>query len=652
MQSVLDRLSRRDAFSQDRESYLGKLANLFVTADVDVRFDSMQAPADCREADDGEFIVRIDRTEFTQMCKNQGTPKNAAIPPSLSGVSDGYIDAFLQEGLLYHELGHVLFSDFDALSDVTNRVPMSERDVLQNLINAYEDAVIEIFLRQMYDCGDQLLIKNQIYHNLFHADNELWQDPQSVQPMSQAELVAFELGRVNTGALDQIDSRAKEKGTEAFYDVIQMPNAGARYDRLYNLFQELKDDSHMGQSRQEMEEAKEGEAEQSGRQDTQQVQAPEIDLSPDEDEGEEEQSGGGGDSEEDEEDEESEDDESGGSSQSGEEDEEAEDDSSGSSGGDDEDEDEDSESESGSQSDDESEEELPSVGSVEDQIDEEDVDELVDETEVNPNDGDGDEIDQIESEMKGAGAGEKGIKTPDPKDFREEQNIIRRAEQRSRYLKRVVEDHFEPTKGNAVNRDRTHGNFDSTRMIQAARGSPRCFKTEDNPEKPDFQVVIAVDASGSMDGDGMSEAAEAATMATKAFEDAGGEVYAYRFGINAELVKTPSMPYDESKGALSSLETTGATSLLPVLEKYHDLSRGVKNSFLFVITDGMPSYDELCKKELRDIEDPTACLQYDEYGDGFGDDYDAFQIIKNSDEIQEKSTSLIRRLVERGGASL
>jgi Mg-chelatase subunit ChlD len=423
-----------------------------------------------------------------------------------------------------------------------------------------------------------------------------------------------------------------------------MPDAEVGYHRLLDLFQELKDETDLGDSREEMEEAQEGEAEQSGRQDGQQVQAPAIDLSPDEDEGD------------DEEDDESEEDKSGGGSQSGEEDEESEDDSSGSSDGDgedeEEDEDENSESESDSQSGEESDEELPSVGSVEDQIDEDDVDELVDETEVDPNDSDGDEIDQIESELKGAGAGEDDIKTPDPKDFPEEQNIIRRAEQRSRYLKRVVEDHFEPTKGNAVNRDRTHGNFDSTRMVSAARGSPRCFKTEDNPEKPDFQVVIAVDASGSMDNDGMSEAAEAATMAAKAFEDAGGDVYAYRFGIYAELIKTPSMSYDESKSALSSLDTTGATSLLPVLEKYHDLSQGVKNSFLFVITDGMPSYDELCKKELRDIEDPTACLQYDEYGNGFGDDYDAFQVIKNSDEIQEKSTSLIRRLVERGGASL
>ena len=655
MQSVLDRLSRRDAFSQARESYLGKLANLFVTADVDVRFGDLPAPADCRD-EDGKFIVRIDQTEFSTLCQDQSKYKDEVTPSSLKGVSDGYMDAFLQEGLLYHELGHVLFSDFDALSDVCSNVPMSERNVLKNLINAYEDAVIEIFLRQVYDCGDQLLIKNQVYHNLFHEDQVMWETPTAVEPMSQAELVAFELGRVDTGVLNEFDSHAKQEGLDAFYDVIQMPTARDRYHRLLELFEELKDETDMGDAEQETDQAQQGEADQSGRQDGQQTEAPQIDLSPDEseeeDEEDEEESGGGS-AEDEEEEEESEDEDSGAGSQSGdEEDEEGEDQSSGGSDSDEDEDDEQGQSDQGGDDEDEEDEEIPSVGNVEDQIDQEDVDDLVDDTEVNP-DQDDDEVETIEAEVNGAaGTGGGRISTPDPKEFEAEREIIRRAEQRSRYLKRVVEDHFEPTKGNAVNRDRTHGNFDSTRMIQASRGSPRCFKTEDNPDTPDFQVVIAVDASGSMSGDGMPEAAEAATMAAKAFEDAGGDVYAYRFGLGVELVKTPSMRYDESKNALSSLDTTSATELLPILEKYQELSQGVSNSFLFVITDGMPANDEVCKKELRKIEDPTACLQYDEYGRGFGDDYDAFQVIKNSDDIQQKSTSLIRRLVEQGGASL
>jgi hypothetical protein len=129
-------------------------------------------------------------------------------------------------------------------------------------------------------------------------------------------------------------------------------------------------------------------------------------------------------------------------------------------------------------------------------------------------------------------------------------------------------------------------------------------------------------------------------------------VYTYRFAREVQLVKTPSMPYDESKKALSSLETGPSTNLLPVLEKYPDLSQGVENSFLFVITDGCPGLVPECKEQLESIDDPTACLQYEDGGRGFQENYDAFQIIEDADEIQKKSTSLLRRLVEQGGASL
>ena len=652
---VLERLSRRDAFSQARQSYLQKFANLQVTTDVEVSFESLQNPASCQPKED-TFLIKIDDQTFGERVaasQRQVAPE-ALLPGALKGVDKGYVDAFLQEGLLFHELGHVLFSDFEALSDIQSEIVMSDRQRFHSLVNVFEDSVIEIFLRQKFDCGTQLLIKNQIYYELYHKGSRQFENPRSAEPLTQATLVARELGQVNTGLLDEWDSQPQELAIEAFYDVIQIPDARERYERLLELFNEL---DALTQSRhneqQEMDEMEQGDADNSGRSDGQQAEAPQIELSPD-----------GEDEEESEEDEDSE--EEGGSGVSSPEDEESEEDEEGSGGssqGDSEEQEEgDSEDEGGSGGDGEDDEQvededtsdpLPSVGSVDD-LDEEEVEDLKGDTDPDPsNSSDDERADQVESELKTAGVGEGRIVNPDPDRVQTDEEILRRASRRSRHLTRVVEDVFTPRQGDAEKRGQTHGRFDSSRIISAARGSPRCFKTEDKPDEPDFQVVVALDASGSMAGGAMSPAAEAAASVTKAFEDAGGQVYTYRFASDVTICKTPSSTYEESKELIADLNTGPATSLLPVLEKYEELSEGVRNSFLLVITDGQPAHKDRCKEELDGIEDPTASLQIGDTGRGFENNYDAFQQIdEDPEEIRDATVSLVRRLVEQGGSSL
>jgi len=251
--SVLGRLSRRDAFSEARRSYLEKFANLLVGADIDLKFRPMDNPAACapQEDDDG-FIVLVENTKFVDRCSETGQSTSDVTSGPLSDVSKGYIDAFLQEGLLYHELGHVLFTDFEALNDVMQEVPLSQRSKFKEFLNVYEDAVIEVFLREMFDCGTQLLVKNRVFHELYHADQKMWQKPFACERASLATLPAYELGRYETGVLDSFEllsddatprsrkqKEAVDAGIECFYDVVQLPDARERYERIEELFRNV-----------------------------------------------------------------------------------------------------------------------------------------------------------------------------------------------------------------------------------------------------------------------------------------------------------------------------------------------------------------------------------------------------------------------------
>lgn len=642
---VLERLSRRDAFSKSRASYLQKFANLSTTVDVEVKFGDLPNPARCSQQD-GEYLIEIDQTKIVDRCKNQGRSDKSIKKGPLNSVSNGYLDAFIQEGLLNHELGHVLFTDFDALNDVLGGVSVQDRQLLQQMINVFEDAVIEIFLRQYYDCGTQLLVKNKIFHDLYHRKQPLWKNPESAEPVVQATLVPFEYGRYESGVLDEFNSMAIEKAKECFYDVIQEPDAKARYERIRDLYDELSADSNQRQSESQMDRAREHEPDDSNRRDEQQKPAPSISLDdPDEDE-EEGESGSGSPLESDEEDEEEdeEDSEGSGSGESSESEEDAEEESEGGSSPSDEDDDESEEESSG-----------PS-GSIVGELDEEDVEELEQEAELNPDENDMDNREEsLRSEMKAAGFGNGSINSRDPDSYDADSSLIRQAERRSRYLSRVVEDHFTPKRGDGERRNQTHGRFDSRNMIDAARGSPRVFKTEDQPDEPDFTVVLALDDSGSMQGPKIEQAASAATTIGKAFEDAGGGVYFYRFARVIKAIKTPSMSYDECKEAFASEDSGGGTGLFPLLEQYDEISEGSEDTFLFVITDGRPGRKMECVEELKSIEDPTATLQIDDEGyHAFQDAYDAFQVVdpENPEEIKDTTESLIRRLVETRGSAL
>lgn len=294
-----------------------------------------------------------------------------------------------------------------------------------------------------------------------------------------------------------------------------------------------------------------------------------------------------------------------------------------------------------------------------DDLDESDIEELQEETELDPDDGEDGRAEDIQGEIDAVGAGENGnpsVKMGDPEDFDADPSRVRSAERRAHHLEKVVRKNFRARQGDAERTGLTSGRFDSRRMISAARGSPRVFKQEDDPDEPDFQVVVAVDVSGSMGTNSRIEkATSVATTVTKAFEDAGGQSWVVRFGSRAKIVKTPSMRYDETKDAIAEASTSGSTNLLPVLEEYDEITESARNSFLFVVTDGRPGCADTCMDEITNLDDPTAILQISANGyDGWHEAADAFAMVEDGevDSLPDKAESLVRRLVETRGTAI
>ncbi len=657
--SVLGRLSRRDAFSEARRSYLEKFANLLVRADIDLKFRSIDSPAACapHEDDDG-FDVLIEEKKFVNRCGSVNKTTSDVTSGPLSDVSRGYIDAFLQEGLLYHELGHVLFTDFEALNDVMQEVPLSQRSKFHEFVNVYEDAVIEVFLREMFDCGTQLLVKNRVFHELYHADQKMWEEPFTCERATLATLPAYELGRYETGVLDSFESlpddaptrprkqkEAVDAGIECFYDVVQLPDARERYERIHELFKGVW--SANPKEEDELEDMNESESDNDmSRQDGQQMPAP--DISPDEEP--DEQDGQSGQAEE--------------LDEPDEPDDSVEPDDSGAGDASDEEGDEEEESVGGGESSEESDEGEEESGdaqtdSLVEELDESDVEDLQEETELDPDDGEDSRAEDIQSEIESVGAGENenpSVMMGDQESYDADPARVRSAERRAHHLEKVVRKNFRARQGDAERTGLTSGRFDSRQMISAARGSPRVFKQEDDPDEPDFQVVVAVDVSGSMGSNKRIEkATSVATTVTKAFEEAGGQSWAVRFGSIVEIVKTPSMRYDETKDAIAEASTSGSTNLLPLLEEYDEITESARNSFLFVVTDGRPGNASTCMDELSSLDDPTAILQISEDGySGWHEAADAFAMVKDDevDSLPDKAESLIRRLVETRGTAI
>lgn len=280
-------------------------------------------------------------------------------------------------------------------------------------------------------------------------------------------------------------------------------------------------------------------------------------------------------------------------------------------------------------------------------LDPDDLDQLEEESDIAGDDGDapGDLDEQVEG-VKVAGGGEGDIRMDnfDSTDYDSdwESTGSRFASQ----LGGMLVDHFRQERRTDVKTGQRSGRFDSNKLIDADRGSPRVFKSEDKPDEKKYHAVIAMDDSGSMWNDGLKEACITTGMLVQALEEVGIETTVYRFARSVRLVKSPAQSYDETKDKIFERDSNGGTRLLPAIEKAEEIAKEhADETFLVVVTDGKPSKSKAIKECLDTSHMRSITVQIGMDHEEFRGHYDGWVYVENTSDVPSKTQSAFRRVM-------
>jgi len=641
---VLQRISARSWKSSRRRSYLERLATLAVGSKVRVRFTDISTAACSWEESRGHHEIQLRSDELDLK------PVNA-----YNRLNEGTIHTLTQEGFLYHELGHVLITDFDAWMNALDGISsLKKKAMAKQVLNAVEDVVLEAWIRDYFNCGDILDFKNEVkFHSLYGVEQNKNHAAgfyaSQTNDKFDALLWAIETkGRYDAGIdwvkidIPHEDSSAKHKArnvaTEMISDAVTEPNAHKRYQGIIEKFDDFVDarTDDEADERNFNKDSHEGNAEASQTQIQMMIPQPESESDDGEsDDEEQEQSGGGPAPDEELEQDDDGEGASGIDDDSDEEISEEDDESDGSGQPSDEDE----------QSDEELVESLGSEGG----FTEEDLDEMVENSDVANEDVSEDEAQEHAEAIKAAGAGEGEIKDCTLDDAEADTGWEQEAMQLSRHMKRILSEHLRRERKSEIARGQDFGDFDSSRMVSADRGSTKVFQRQNNPGEKEYHTVLIMDDSGSMGGSGdsrLKHASVATAALTRALEKVGIDVTVYRFARNVRLVKSANQTYEESSARLLENRTYGGTCLLPALENVSDIAEQYADeTFMMTITDGMPRKKSDVSSQLQELDVKSMCLQIDKENDMFENDYDGFAYVTSKSEIRSKTESLFRRVV-------
>lgn len=233
---VSDRLKRQQSASPERRRYLEQLAQLMCrNYNPTVNFQQIRT-ARCRHVH-GEMMIDV--------CQEM-------IGQTVTDLDEDVWCLVAQEGLLIHEIGHVLYTDFDAHEEIKDQLGMREMNAFHDIVwNPAEDAAIEEQLRWKFNCSRELDTYNA---NLFHRQKSGAHE----LPIPQAVKISIlEKGCYDAGALDEhlqgkrnlvnpddrevFDDKIVPEINAMLADVMTEPDPNERYERMLEFWKWLKD---------------------------------------------------------------------------------------------------------------------------------------------------------------------------------------------------------------------------------------------------------------------------------------------------------------------------------------------------------------------------------------------------------------------------
>lgn len=147
-------LSTAERAAESRRDTLERLAGLCTPRDVSVSVRFVEEGACCTVDDDtpGEaYEIQIPTRAYDQPGTN--------LPPAVWNKR-------VQVGLLFHELGHVLYSDFARFQAVLDDLRPEWEPVFRTVYNAAEDAVVETQIANEFSVTDDLVLLNEAFVRL------------------------------------------------------------------------------------------------------------------------------------------------------------------------------------------------------------------------------------------------------------------------------------------------------------------------------------------------------------------------------------------------------------------------------------------------------------------------------------------------------
>jgi nitric oxide reductase activation protein len=226
------------------------------------------------------------------------------------------------------------------------------------------------------------------------------------------------------------------------------------------------------------------------------------------------------------------------------------------------------------------------------------------------------EVKRWQSSVKATGT---ELSVPTESDF--DESIWGKAKQmKPRFLKELRSSLTQEKESEVVTGQRA-GRPDTQQLWTLKHGNARVFEQEAQPEAKDYSVVLLLDRSGSMTNNGtdlLHEAVSTVTGLALALEELGVDVAVIGVGRSfgnqeVALEKPFGVEVEEQKHILSSFANGGGTPLTPALEIASDRLRTMPGrSLVIAVTDGYPDHSDQYLEQLRKTTFPVAGVYVDE----------------------------------------
>lgn len=184
-----------------------------------------------------------------------------------------------------------------------------------------------------------------------------------------------------------------------------------------------------------------------------------------------------------------------------------------------------------------------------------------------------------------------GVSVSYPESGGLDRGVWETAMSRGHRYKRKLERVLQRERESEIARNQRAGRPDVQSLWQLGYGETRVFENQRKPEEKDYNVVVILDRSGSIASDGLEEEAEAtATGLAWALEELGINVAVISAGGTVALEKGFSATVDRRKNILCRRHADGNTPIGAATklaaEKLNEMDG---ESLIFTITDGYPS---------------------------------------------------------------